>query len=79
MAAESPFKLVTSKDADVDAVVDLFERAAKMAREKGFQGAAVVMISRQGTAWVGTHSVGHRMSLLGAVADLQYTLAKQGD
>ena len=75
----SPVKLVTKDDDAKAGVIAMLERALAKQGEHEFTAAAVVMIRNDGISFITTSASGNRCLLLGAVADLGYTIAKDGD
>jgi hypothetical protein len=79
MADSASLKLVTKRDAvAVEIQAKLLDIAA-MAEKEPLIGMAVVLLRGDGTSWVSTIGYGNRVLLLGAITDLQYTVAKDGD
>lgn len=74
-----PMKLVTTREQiAVDIHAKLLELAG-IAENEDLLGMAVVMARKGGGSWVATLGKNNRVLLLGAVTDLQYTIAKSGD
>jgi hypothetical protein len=75
----SPIKLITGRSADADLIVEKLESLVSLSRDRPFIGMAVVLAAADGTTFTSTYGRGNRVLMLGAVTDLQYTLAKSGD
>lgn len=71
-------KLVTGRDSLSTKIVERLNELIDVANDHPYSGMAVVMFRPDGTSFVSTLGEGNRVALLGAVTDLQYTLAKSG-
>ena len=74
-----PLKLVTMRDDIAITVHEKLLELVSIAKSENFTGMAVVLLRTDGGSYVSTIGRGNRVALLGAVADLQYTIAKDGD
>ena len=72
-------KLVTTREAVAVEIHEKLTQITAMAGNQSFAGMAVVIVKSDGTTFVSTIGRGNRVHLLGAVTDLQYTIAKDGD
>lgn len=72
-------KLVTKTSEASQHVKENMDSLSKRVAKEDYVAMAVVLIRHDGANFVTTRTNGNRVQLLGAVADLQYTLAKAGD
>lgn len=77
--ASAHLRLVTQRDEDAEAVRQRIQLFLAEATEKDCVGVAMVAVRGDGSSFVMTYGRGSRVLMMGAVADLQYTLAKDGD
>lgn len=75
----SSLKLVTKSDESTARVRDTMAELLRRVTDEDFTAMAVVLIRHDGEVFVSTRTNGNRVMLLGAVCDLQYTIAKAGD
>jgi len=71
--------LVTTVDEAIDEVRAKAFELKELVDNNECVGIAFVVLSRDGRSFVGRYGRGNRVRLLGAVTDLQYTIAKDGD
>lgn len=72
-------KLVTKSDDAAEMVRDTMASLLKQVTDENYTAMATVLIRHDGRMFVSHRSNGNRALLLGAVTDLQYTIAKDGD
>lgn len=71
--------LVTKTDETSKEVADTVRQLAEMTEREAYVGVAAVLIRHDGAVFCTSRGRGNRNMLLGAVTDLQYTIAKDGD
>lgn len=71
--------LVTKRDEVAEKCQRFIQEFADLAGREPFVGIAIVGIKSDNTNYVQTYGRGDRIRLLGAVTDLQYSIAKDGD
>lgn len=72
-------KLVTARSKEAEEVLNTLGRATATATEHACCGVALVLLKPDGTTFVATYGRGTRVMMMGALADLQYTMAKDGE
>lgn len=75
----SPLKIVTKSDEASERVRHTMATLLERVTEDSYTAMATVLIRHDGAVFVTTRSNDNRVMLLGAVADLQYSIAKDGD
>ncbi len=74
-----PLKLVTVRSNHSKVIRDKLKALSEFADEDNYVAMAVVLIRADSTAYISTFGRGNRLEILGAITDLQYTVAKDGD
>jgi len=72
-------KLVTKTDDTAERIRSLMAELLQMVTDEPYLGLALVLLRHDGQPFVSTVGFGNRVQLLGAVTDLQYTIARDGD
>lgn len=72
-------ELKTSTTTENETVVKRLKECTDLAVKRNCVGYAIVMVDRAGTTFVSSFGKGNRVLLLGAIADLQHTIATDGD
>lgn len=67
------------KSIEQNQVKEALETCLKCTSQDEYIAVAIVMLRSDGSNFIKTFNLGKRVHLLGAVTDLQYTIAKNGD
>ena len=74
-----PLKFATVKLDYNNIIRDKLQELSEYADKDNYVAMAVVLIRADGNSFVSTFGKGNRLQILGAIADFQYTIAKDGD
>lgn len=77
--SDQPLKLVTKNESAAERVRELLGEVLEKATAEDCIAMASVIVRKDGSSFIAPFGDGSRVLLLGAVTDLQHTIAKDGD